>query len=598
MMATTILELQTLSNFVENGGENRYYQTYTELPMFVVGHTYHISWDGVDYTCVAKVVDSVPAIGNEGIFYGDGTDEPFMMGIVPGAVIGEEQNVLMIYSTDPDTTEHIVGITVEEAAEEVYFGFELPFTLAEGMGLYLWQTYGDTETYPDPKLFELIAGETYRIVWDGITYDCVAQYVESGGIVGTGIGNFGIAGLGEDTGELFLLGVFSDGSNTACYATEEAASHTIILYRLLSNGHDIVLKNYSGVDVTYENVDAVMFDTPDGDTQVYTRGELITGVYVGLDLKDGNQTVTTPEGTLANAATIIKPATLLPENIRNGVTIAGVEGEFIGDTEELALSLSMSEGDMVVTPTAEGKVISQVTITKPETLIPENIAEGVEIGGVVGTFVGGGAIEGVYKVTFYSWDGQLLLERYCYQGDDCPCPVAQGRVTVSTTRDNSDKYIYGDWCGWAKAPDVAAQTDVLLNVTEEMVLYAAYEIAYENIIPEQTLAFSYNSDDKAYTCALLPGAIVTGQSYVVVWDGTPYTITCKTGAGGTVNGSITISTTAYLGDPTQRKGFFGYSIVWKISSTGHPFYIGQYNSDKLSIFTQQTAASHTVWVYK
>jgi hypothetical protein len=108
-----------------------------------------------------------------------------------------------------------------------------------------------------------------------------------------------------------------------------------------------------------------------------------------LDLKDGNQTVTTPEGMLARSATIIKPDTLVPENIRGGAIIAGVEGEFLGDAEELALSLSMADGDMVITPTEKGKVISQVTITKPETLIPENIVEGVEIGGVVGTFVGG-----------------------------------------------------------------------------------------------------------------------------------------------------------------------------------------------------------------
>lgn len=597
-MATTVLELQTLSGFTENGGENRYYQNYTDLPLLVVGHTYHISWDGTDYTCVAKIVDNVPAIGNEGIFYGGGTDEPFMIGIVPGDVIGAEQNVLMIYSTDPDAAEHTVGITVEESAEYIYFGFEMPFTLVESMGLYLWQTYGDTETYPEPKLFDLIEGETYRIVWDGVAYDCVAKYVESGGIVGTGIGNFGVAGLGDDTGEPFLLGVFADGSNTACYATEEAASHSIILYRLLSDGDGIILKNYSGEDVAYNNVDAVLFNTEDGGTQEFTRGTLITGLATSVNFANGNQVISTPAGTLAKSATLIKPATLLPENIRNGITIAGIEGEFIGDTEELALSLSMADGDMVISPTADCKVISQVTISKPETLIPENIAEGVEIGGVVGTFKGGGSIDGVYKVTFYSWDGQLLLERYCYQGDDCPCPVAQGRVTVSETRDPSDLYIYGNWCGWAKAPDIAAQTDVLKNVSEEMVLYASYEVAYENIVPEQTVAFSYSSDDKAYSSALFAGTITDGETYIVVWDGTPYTLTCKTGAAGVVNNTLNISTTNYLGDPTLRKAFIGYTIVWKITGTGEPFYVGQYNSDKLSIYTQQTGSTHTVWIYK
>lgn len=597
-MATTVLELRTLSGFVEYDEAGRAYENFTDLPLLVVGHTYHISLDGVEYTCVAKIIDSVPALGNAGIFGGEDSGEPFLIGVVPGEWIGENSNILMIYAADPDATEHTIGITVEETAELIFSHFGLPFHFVSMYGMYLWETYGDTENFPDPTPFELIPGETYRVVWDDTVHDCVAVSVDSGGITGTGLGNFGLLGMGEDTGQTFVMGVFADGSDTACLTPQEGDYHSMIIYRLVDTGHDIVLKNYSGEAVTYENVDAVMFDTPDGGTQVYTRGELIKGVRIAVDFRGGDLTVTTPEGTLTNAATILKPAALLPENIRNGITIAGIEGEFLGDTEELALSLSMAEGDMVVTPTEEGKVIAQVTITKPETLIPENIAEGVEIGGVVGTFVGGGAIEGVYKVTFYTWDGQLLLERYCYQGDDCPCPVAQGRITVDTNRPNSTKFIYGDWCGWAKAPDVAAQTDVLTNVTEEMVLYAAYEITYENIIPEQTLAFSYNSNDKAYTCDLLPGVIVAGQTYVVVWDGTPYTVTCKTGAGGTVNGSISISTTAYLGDPTLRKAFYGYSIAWKVSSTGHPFYIGQYNSDKLSIFTQQSNTSHTVWVYK
>ena len=596
-MATTILEIQTLSNFVDEEG-SRVYLDYTESPIFVVGATYHVHWDGTVYTCVAQAIDAVPALGNAAVLGGEDTGEPFLMGTIPSEFVGEESNILVIYAADPDATEHIVGITAEQAAELTFFYLDLPFKFVSYYGMYLWETYGDTDSFPDPTPFELIAGETYRVVWDGVPYDSMAIAVNSDGLSGIGLGNFGLLGMAEDTGEPFVMGVFADGSDTACLTPQEGDYHSMIIYRLLAAGNEIVLKNYSGEPVTYENVDAVMFDTPDGGTRVYTRGELISGLSVGLDLKNGNQVITTPDGTVARSATILKPDTLVPENIRNGITIAGVEGEFLGDTEELALSLSMADGDMVITPTEDSKVISQVTITKPETLIPENIAEGVEIGGVVGTFVGGGAIEGVYKVTFYSWDGQLLLERYCYQGDDCPCPVAQGRITVETNRPNSTKFIYGDWCGWAKAPDVAAQADVLLNVTEEMVLYAAYEITYENIIPEQTISFTYSSDNKCYECALLPGTITLGTTYVVVWDGTPYTVTCKKGAGGTINGSISISTTEYLGDPTLRKGFFGYSISWKVSSTGHPFYIGANNSTQLSIFTQKTNATHTVWVYK
>ena len=596
-MAEVLLTRQLMEGFTFNSGYGSYHNHAFPAPFSIVeGKRYLVYWDGKIYESVAYAftygVYSVIGIGNPMQAGAEDNGEPYAISY------NEEYGTLDYFSTE-DSESHTISVTLlDEKDAPIFCNHSLSFFFASMFGMYLWETYGDTENFPDPTPFELVAGETYRVVWDGVPYDCVGIAVDSGGISGIGLGNFGLLDMGEITGEPFVLGVFADGSDTACLTSDEGATHSVIIYRLISTGNEIVLKNYSGTDVTYENVDAVMFDTPDGGTQVYTRGELVNGLSVGLDLKDGNQIITAPEGTVARSATIIKPDTLVPENIRNGITIAGVEGEFLGDTEELALLLSMADGDMVITPTEEGKVISLVTITKPETLIPENIAEGVEIGGVVGTFVGGGAIEGVYKVTFYSWDGQLLLERYCYQGDDCPCPVAQGRITVSTTREDSNKYVYGEWCGWAKAPDVAVQTDVLKNVTEDMVLYAAYEIAYENIIPEQTIAFTYSSDDKCYSCALQPGSITLGETYVVVWDGTPYTITCKKGAGGIINGSITISTTEYLGDPTQRKGFFGYSIAWNVTSTGHPFYIGANSSTQLSIFTQQSNATHTVWVYK
>jgi hypothetical protein len=55
------------------------------------------------------------------------------------------------------------------------------------------------------------------------------------------------------------------------------------------------------------------------------------------------------------------------------------------------VELDFSNGDMEVVP-ENGKVFSKVIVTQPETLVPENIVKDVEIGGVVGTFAGGGAV--------------------------------------------------------------------------------------------------------------------------------------------------------------------------------------------------------------
>lgn len=61
------------------------------------------------------------------------------------------------------------------------------------------------------------------------------------------------------------------------------------------------------------------------------------------------------------------------------------------------VALSMASGNQTVNPDS-GKVLSKVTITKPDTLIPENIKKDITIGGVVGTLEsssssGGGSSE-------------------------------------------------------------------------------------------------------------------------------------------------------------------------------------------------------------
>ena len=54
-------------------------------------------------------------------------------------------------------------------------------------------------------------------------------------------------------------------------------------------------------------------------------------------------------------------------------------------TEEKTVVLALADGDQVITPT-DGKNISKVTITKPVELLPENIKKGITIAGVTGTY--------------------------------------------------------------------------------------------------------------------------------------------------------------------------------------------------------------------
>lgn len=109
---------------------------------------------------------------------------------------------------------------------------------------------------------------------------------------------------------------------------------------------EIVLKDINGNESTYSR-DKIMVDTADGGTQIFSEGDAVEGVEITLDFYDDeneticeSQTVNAPEGMLVKSAIILKPDTLIPGNIKEGVTIAGVEGSFAGGSVKL-------EGDIL-----------------------------------------------------------------------------------------------------------------------------------------------------------------------------------------------------------------------------------------------------------
>ena len=71
---------------------------------------------------------------------------------------------------------------------------------------------------------------------------------------------------------------------------------------------------------------------------------------------------------------------------KNGSLQQVAIGHEISKEEQVkVVALDMAQGDQNVLP-SENKVLSQVTITKPDTLVAGNIKQGVNIGGVVGTY--------------------------------------------------------------------------------------------------------------------------------------------------------------------------------------------------------------------
>lgn len=90
--------------------------------------------------------------------------------------------------------------------------------------------------------------------------------------------------------------------------------------------------------------------------------------------------------------------TVYPGMLAKGITAHDKSGAQITGTlevpatEERMVELSMPSGNQVILPTSD-KVMSKVTVQKPDTLLPENIKKDVVIGGVTGALEAGDTSE-------------------------------------------------------------------------------------------------------------------------------------------------------------------------------------------------------------
>ena len=209
-----------------------------------------------------------------------------------------------------------------------------------------------------------------------------------------------------------------------------------------------------------------------------TASNVIDNVEIALDFSNGDMTETLPEGYSVSSATILKPDTLIAENIAEGVTIAGIVGTHECECnhnilETVEIAPNFANGDFTES-LPDGYYAHAAKVLKPENLTPENIAKDVEIAGIVGTHEGGsgGSVEGTATVTFCNYDGSVLYTRLVFIGDDCASPVTQGKLDTPT-RASDVQYNY-TFSGWSATKGGSASSTVLKNITADKTVYAAY----------------------------------------------------------------------------------------------------------------------------
>lgn len=115
---------------------------------------------------------------------------------------------------------------------------------------------------------------------------------------------------------------------------------------------DIVLRDRSGAQIQYPGVERLKLNTADGGTAEFVdAGSIpveIENSPITLDFSGGDQVVTAPEGYVVKSAIIEKPANLIPGNIAEGVDIAGIVGTLAAGGKEIKTTTVKFPGSSVV----------------------------------------------------------------------------------------------------------------------------------------------------------------------------------------------------------------------------------------------------------
>lgn len=188
----------------------------------------------------------------------------------------------------------------------------------------------------------LEAGQTYQIEWDGQIYTCVASQMQFGDTLGVGLGNPAILGLGDDTGFTFLIGTDSEGKWLMVTA-ETASQHTVKIYQLVEDQQPetpeeepedtdgIVLYNRLNQPVVYGSYKKLLINRADRTQTIFSQGDAVAQTVDTLDFKNGDIVVKPEKDKLFSQLTITKPATLIAENIKKDVVVAGIKGTAEGN---------------------------------------------------------------------------------------------------------------------------------------------------------------------------------------------------------------------------------------------------------------------------
>ena len=242
----------------------------------------------------------------------------------------------------------------------------------------------------------------------------------------------------------YIVSTLDDGFTTATY--EPLTSN--IQIPITKNGKTTLAtkgtKNVEDIDINVDIAPTIqsLSITPSETSQTFNASNIdgykpvnVSAIQtetptVNLSLASGNQTVNASSGKYIKSLTITKPSTLVASNIKSGVNIAGITGTYEFKTQNKTFTPTQTGGSVsadsgydglglvTVNPVPlgnktdvplnfynqtagtiadsqniysdENKFMTWASVTRPSTLIAENIKKDINIAGITGTLESGG----------------------------------------------------------------------------------------------------------------------------------------------------------------------------------------------------------------
>jgi len=216
----------------------------TAAPALLIGETYTVVYNGTHYQCVGMPApegfttdEAAVALGNFAVMGGTDTGEPFAMLVMPN--LGNIMALDLVGSASV-TISIRQGAMVVHPLDPKFLPDGVPYVAEGGMVKILPETTATFDENGQAFLsgsIGLVVGETYKVIWNGVEYECVGQDASAAyGMPCVGIGNGSMLGLSSKD-EPFLIGdipsqwtlglMTLDGSASAVFSIHHKCSTEI-----------------------------------------------------------------------------------------------------------------------------------------------------------------------------------------------------------------------------------------------------------------------------------------------------------------------------------------------------------------------------------